>query len=329
MKTVKSVNRKSFWLSVAIKVTVFVVLIWALYKQVYQNEQVHQIPEQLFAPGANKVIPILLLLIFGMFCNWGLEAAKWLLVMRKLTPLRFIRAFKAVWTGVTLGLFTPNRVGEFGGRILYVPRKHRVRAAIVSLIGSFSQNLITVAAGMFGAICYLLYIEEAGMQIVLAVLLLGSIAIILLLLAYYNLEVVVALFRNNRFLKRVYSYTTVLQEYSQADLSRLLGLAFLRYLVYTAQYLIFLNLFGAGLDVVDGFAAITLIFLAQTVVPSFAIADLLTRLPVAALILTEYGVPVQVSLAATTSIWILNLIIPAVLGYIFIIRYNIFKNRQS
>lgn len=325
----KSVNRKSFWLSVAIKVTVFVVLIWALYKQVYQNDQVHQIPEQLFAPGPAKVIPLLIVLAFAMLCNWGLEAAKWLLVMRKLTPVRFVRAFKAVWTGVTLGLFTPNRVGEFGGRILYVPRKFRIRAAIVSLIGSFSQNLITVAAGMYGAACYLLYIEDAKIQVVLAVLLLGAIAVVLLLLAYYNLEVVVALFRNNRFLKRVYSYTTVLQEYSQADLSRLLGLALLRYLVYTAQYLILLNMFGAELKVVDGFAAISLIFLAQTVVPSFAIADLLTRLPVAALILSEYGVPVQVSLAATTSIWILNLIIPAVLGYIFIIRYNIFKNRQS
>lgn len=325
----KVVNRKSFWLSVAIKVTVFVVLILALYKQVYLNESVHKIPDQLFALQPMFVVPVLLLLMIGMVLNWGLEAAKWHLVMQKLTPLRFVRAYKAVLTGVTLGLFTPNRVGEFGGRILYVPRKFRISAAIVSLIGSFSQNLVTVAAGMLGACSYLLQKEEISVPLVLVVMLLGAIAVVLLLLAYYNLDVVVALFKNNRYLKRVYSYTTVLQSYGQRDLSALLLLAFLRYAVYTAQYLIFLNLFGAGLELMDGLAAITVIFLAQTVVPSFAIADLLTRLPVAALILTEYGVPVQVSLAATTSIWILNLIIPAVFGYFFIIRYNIFKNRQS
>ncbi|HMU68668.1 MAG TPA: hypothetical protein PKC38_01600, partial [Chitinophagales bacterium] len=162
-----------------------------------------------------------------------------------------------------------------------------------------------------------------------ALALVAVIAVILLLLAYYNLDVMVNLFRKAKFLKRIYPYTTVLGDYSANDLSRLLLLAFLRYSVYAAQYLILLNVFGAELSVMTGLAAIAVIFLAQTVVPSFAIADLLTRLPVAALILSKCDVSLQISLAATTSIWILNLIIPAIAGYIFIIRFNIFKNRQS
>ncbi len=326
---VKKNNTRSLWLSVAIKVAVFAILVWALYKQVYLNEGVHAIPADFFSIGTTAAICMLVLLFGLMFANWGLEAAKWRLLIMRLTPIRYIRTFKAVWTGVTLGLFTPNRVGEFGGRILYVPRKFRVSGAIVSLIGSFSQNLITIIAGSLGALAYLYHVEEISLQVTLVLALVGGIAIVLLLVAYYNLYVVVALFRKTRFLRRVHGYTTVLQDYSAKDLSRLLLLSLLRYSVYTAQYLILLQVFGAGLSIHDGLAAITVIFLAQTVVPSFAIADLLTRLPVAALILSEYGVSLQVSLAATTSIWILNLIIPAVLGYIFIIRYNIFKNRQS
>lgn len=264
-----------------------------------------------------------------MLLNWGLEARKWQVVILRLLPIRFYRAFKAVWTGVTLGLFTPNRVGEFGGRILYVPRRHRIQAAIVSLIGSFSQNLITVIVGMCATLAYIHRVEQITWQVTLTLAMVGAIAAVLLVIAYYNLDVVITIFKRNKYLQRVYSYTTILQEYNGKDLSHLLLLAFLRYSVYTAQYLIFLNIFGAGLNTLDGVAAIAVIFLAQTVVPSFAIADLLTRLPVAALILNQYNVSVQVTLAATTSIWILNLIIPAVLGYVFIIRFNIFKNRQS
>lgn len=279
--------------------------------------------------GTIQSILVLCLLFALMVANWGLEAAKWRLLIAQLTPIRYVRTFKAVWTGVTLGLFTPNRVGEFGGRILYVPRKFRVSGAIVSLIGSFSQNLITIIAGCIGALAYVYFVKHITFQVALALALVGGIAIFLLLVAYYNLYVVVTLFRKRRFLRRVHSYTTVLQDYTNTELSRLLLLSLLRYSVYTAQYLILLQVFGAGMRIDDGLAAITVIFLAQTVVPSFAIADLLTRLPVAALILSEYGVSLQVALAATTSIWILNLIIPAILGYVFIIRYNIFKNRQS
>jgi len=325
----KTTQKKSLFLSLAIKVVVFVVLLFALYKQVYLNKEVHRIPDAFLEVGAGRATLLLLILFAGMLLNWGLEAWKWKLLVQKLTPIRFIRTFKATWTGVTLGLFTPNRVGEFGGRILYVPRKFRIKGAIVSLIGSYSQNLITVISGILASLLYLRAYGEISLPVLMTLALVATIAAVLLVLAYFNLDVVITLFKRNRYLKRIYHYTTVLGEYSGKDLWRLLLLSFLRYLTYTAQYLILLNVFGAGLGLADGVTAIAVIFLAQTVVPSFAIADLLTRLPVAALVLSEYGVSVQTALAATTSIWLLNLILPAILGYIFIVRFNIFKTRQS
>lgn len=325
----KTTNKRTLWWSIAIKVVVFGILLLALYQQVYLNENVHAIPDQFMQIGTGRAVMMLLLLVVLMIMNWGFEALKWKMVIDKIVHIRFFRAFKAVWTGVTLGLFTPNRVGEFGGRILYVPRKYRIKGAIVSLIGSFSQNLITVIAGIGGLMWYVYRIEQVDMMVTGALALVALIAVTLMLLAYYNLDVVVNVFRKAKFLRRIYPYTTVLGDYSGKDLTRLLTMAFLRYAVYTAQYLILLNVFGAGLSVMTGAAAIGVIFLAQTVVPSFAIADLLTRLPVAALILSKCDVSLQISLAATTSIWILNLIVPAIAGYVFIIRFNIFKNRQS
>ena len=60
------------------------------------------------------------LVIVLVFVNWGFEAKKWKLLITPIQKMSFFTAFKSVLTGVTLSLNTPNRIGEYGGRILYV-----------------------------------------------------------------------------------------------------------------------------------------------------------------------------------------------------------------
>jgi hypothetical protein len=153
--------------------------------------------------------------------------------------------------------------------------------------------------------------------------------IILLLLAYYNMELIVHQFRKIRLFRRIRPYFEVFRLYGFRDYNRLLALSAIRYLIYTAQYLIFLRLFGAQINVLEGITAVSVIYMAQTVIPGFAIAEVLTRGSIATQVLSFYEVDGFISVAASTSIWLLNLIIPAALGYVFILRFNFFKNRQS
>ena len=86
----------------AIKVAVLLLLAFALYKQLYQNEDVLQIPKLLQDRTGGNTFFILVILILLMFLNWGIEDYKLKPLIQKLNPIRFIRTFKAVWTGVTL-----------------------------------------------------------------------------------------------------------------------------------------------------------------------------------------------------------------------------------
>jgi len=327
----KNNNRKTLLLTFTIKVVVFGLLVFALYKQLFDNNELRD--KNIFALIKNTMhgdaVYLFILCFVLMFLNWSIEAYKWKLLIMKLNPIRFVRTFKAVWTGVTLGLFTPNRVGEFGGRILYVPQRFRLKAIVVSLIGSFSQNMATFVIGIVSMVVFIHRFYDYHGFINGSIILTSIITIILLTLAYYNLEVVTQLFRKNRFFKRINPYLDALRLYSLWDYHKLLALSVLRYLVYTAQYLIFLNLFGASIHVTDGITAIGVIYLAQTVIPTFAIAEVLTRGSIATQVLELYGVDGYVSFAASTCMWLLNLIIPAALGYLFILRFNFFKNRQS
>ncbi len=103
----------------------------------------------------------------------------------------------------------------------------------------------------------------------------------------------------------------------------------MRYAVFTAQYLIFLRLFNVHLNFGDGITVIGAIFLTQSIIPSFAIAELLTRGNIALYFLGNYTNNHVGIIAASTCLWLINLIIPAILGYIFIIKFNFFKNRTN
>lgn len=321
-------TKTTLW-SIAIKVVVLGVLVFALYAQLTANSDLQHMLDYLKTLRIGTVLLYCIPAEILMFVNWSIEAYKWKLLIQKLTPIRFIRAFKGVWTGVTLGLFTPNRVGEFGGRILYVRRKFRVRAVLATLIGSYSQNLATICAGMIGLVLYLLAKEEKDHFLFIAITGICVLAGTLLVLGYYNLGNIVRAFRKTRFYRRFHTYFDVFQLYHARDYTRLLLWSVARYAVYTAQYLIFLYLFGAGMRLQDGLTAISVIYLVQTAIPSFAIAELFTRGNIAMFFLSRYGVDNYIAVAASTAIWMLNLIVPAILGYFFILRFNIFKNRQS
>lgn len=269
---------------------------------------------------------LLLVVLAGlMLINWGMESFKWKLIISKLYVISWRLAFKAVWTGVTLGLFTPNRIGEYGGRILYLPMRHRINAIIATLIGSFGQIVVTASFGFIALIIFLL--TQTIFDTYITWMLIG-ICIVLefcFFTAYFNLHIFIELFKHKRFFRRILPYITVVGSYHNRDLWMYLGLSALRYSVFTAQYLAFLHMFGVHLHLGDGLMVISLIFLAQTIIPSFAIAELFTRGNIAVYFCGYFTDNALGVIGASTGLWLLNLIIPAVLGFIFIMKKNFLK----
>ena len=53
--------------------------------------------------------------------NWMLEVRKWQVLSSNSVQLSFNDSLKAVLAGLNTGFITPNRIGEFAGRILFLP----------------------------------------------------------------------------------------------------------------------------------------------------------------------------------------------------------------
>ena len=72
--------------------------------------------------------------------------------MQPFQQMSFGKALASVFSGCAVTVITPNRIGEYGGRILHVEPAHRIRAVSVSILGGLSQTLVTFIAGCAGLI---------------------------------------------------------------------------------------------------------------------------------------------------------------------------------
>jgi uncharacterized membrane protein YbhN (UPF0104 family) len=264
--------------------------------------------------------------------NWSAETLKWLPLVRRVQSLSFWEAFKAVFAGVTFSLFFPNRTGEFGGRILFLKKKNAFKGVISTFIGSWAQQLVLITFGFLGFIYFLITLWNTDKIVVDTIITLGGCVVGLLFLMFLNLEAVIPVFKKIRFLyrfPRLIKSVGMLRQYTRRELFEALFWSFVRYLIYSFQYYFMLRFFGIDVPILRAASCISTIYLLQTSIPLPPVVGLLARGEVA---LKIWGLFTQNDLsilAATFSLWVINLIIPAFIGLIFILKANFFQTKKS
>jgi hypothetical protein len=274
------------------------------------------------------------LVIIFVFVNWGLEARKWQLLMKVVQPISFITAFKSVLCGVAVSVNTPNRIGEYGGRILFFKEGNRIKAISLSIAGGMAQLIITMLMGCFGLIYLLFAMEDNAVLMGISVFwvrifLYGSISgTIVFLFFFFRLRFLIRLIEKLPYADRFSKYINVLETFDAKILLRLLSISFFRYVVFVLQYIFMLQLLQVEQNIWTGFWIITVMFWILAIIPSFAIAELGIRGTVAKT-LFSYSLNTIGILTATFGIWLINLFIPALIGSLLILGIKIKKNDQT
>lgn len=312
-------------------------LFYSLYKQIKGQPDLQQslylIKEAPFGPQAWKFWVVIAL----VFVNWGFEARKWQVLVKTLQPFRFLTAYKSVLSGVTLSLNTPNRIGEYGGRILYVREGNRIKAISLSIAGSISQLIVTLVMGCAGLV-YIIYSNGSNApQLIMGLpsfwintlLFLSSCATVIVLLFYFRLSWLIKLVEKIPSASRVVQYISVLDDFNVKLLLRLLSLSFFRYVVFVIQYILLLQVLDVSILWVNGFGVISILFLVLAIVPSFAIADLGIRGKFSTELLSFYSKNTVGIIGTTFGIWFINLFIPALAGSVLILSIKFLKTNNS
>ncbi|WP_188315880.1 lysylphosphatidylglycerol synthase domain-containing protein [Chitinophaga agrisoli] len=307
---------------------------WSIYIQVKHQPDLATSLQQMVFTLRQKGAMALLLVFVLMFFNWGLEARKWQLLVRSLENVSFLRAFSAVLSGVSLSINTPNRIGEYGGRMLYMSNQNKLKSIAATVVGSLSQLIITIIFGLTGLIYYInnfRLIKENGYfapnfweNILLGLLVvIGALTILL----YFRLQIIVAIFERIPVLRKAKVFVLIITRYTTADLQYLLLLSACRYVVFSAQYLILLDTFGVEMLWWQGFLMNAVIYLVMALVPTIAVVELGLRGKVSLYFLGLLSANTAAIIAATVGIWLVNLLLPAILGSLLLLGVKIFKDK--
>jgi hypothetical protein len=259
-----------------------------------------------------------------MVVNWTIEAAKWRLQLDGTEKFSIIQSLQSVLTGVAVSVITPNRIGEYVGRILYLKNVNKLQGITVTIIGSFAQLIVTGFLGLVGLIYYIIKIQHSAW---LNVLLLSSIALCLgLTYLYFHLSKFIEWTSMIPMLRKVKVYLEIVKRFKRKQLLQILGLSFLRYLVYTLQFIILMKILLVDAYVQDLLFTVWLIFWAMAIVPTIAIAEIGIRGETALFFLAPLSTNHFGIVSSSLLLWLINLIIPALIGCLFVFRMKIYDD---
>lgn len=301
------------------------VLLWLLWGQV--QSQLAAVRAQMGGADISHLGDILHLqpawLAAGLLLlplNLGLEAWRWQRLASVAQPITLGQALASYLAGIAGSMITPNRIGEYPARILFLRRQSTYRLATVAVLGAAAQML---ALFIFGALGFGWYLraEEAWWARAAAV---GcAVGLLLTLTLYFRLNALLPRLQRWRWTARFVVYGGVLMRFPKKASGRVLVLTIARFAVFTAQYVCLLRGMDVALPVVEGFCAAALFFWAMAVIPSIALAELGVRGQVSLALFGIFSANTIGILAATLALWGINLVVPALAGSLVLWRVRV------
>lgn len=307
----------------AFKALILILFCWLLNERIieydYSEEIAHLFTTRLFEWGNS---PYFIAAVVLMFVNWYLESYKWQQLCSGFRNLSVAEASHSILIGLSLGVVTPGRIGEYGGRMLAFNADQKALAIQSHILSSLSQNIVNLVIGIFGGAFFILNYTSFSSIIVACLSTIGLLFISLLVALYYNNEMW------TRYIlkycpRRFQTYIQAMETQGNTDrrvLNHALFISFIRYIVFCTQYALLLYFFGIDVSIYAVYSGIALVYFVQSGIPLPPFLSMLARGEIAIVVWSLFSASIISILSATFTLWIVNLLIPAILGTILLLR---------
>jgi hypothetical protein len=311
----------SYLLKAAILVLAFVFI---YHQFLNKNENLKEFQLLISKISNNQVVFTLTVVVLLMMLNWLLESLKWQYLSRRLVTISVWEAIEAVFCGLTWAIFTPNRIGEYGGRVMFLPNRKRIHGVFAMAVGSFAQNVITNITGVLATLWFMYYFLNLNTWLYVGIAALSIVFLGLLCIFYFNIKWLVGLLDRVRFLKKYHRFFDIMGRYEKPELLVVIGYSLARFLVFSFQYYLVIHLLLPAIPFYSMMLTVIVFIFIQSALPSLDLLDIGVRSFTAAhlfLYITNQQIAI---IAAVSSIWLINLIIPAILGSVFVFKLKFF-----
>lgn len=313
----------------------FIWFSWSIYYKIQEQRDVQQSWQEIVKAVSTGNFWNLLLVVLLMLANWGIEARKWQIQTTNMEHLSFMAAFKAIFAGQAMGFSTFNRIGEPAGRALFLKDGNRLRGVVLSFVGSMAQIITTFVMGVICLLYLRINMLDSNHQLPgLSIFWLDSLIYIIAVgvsffsLAYFRMPALIELLERVPIVTKYRFFIERLEAFSHMQLFRILGYSFLRFFVFLVQYYLMSRIFNISIFWLDVFALVGVLLLVLAIVPTITLAELGLRGQVSLILFGLFTSNSLGIIAMAAGIWLINLLLPAIIGTIFVLGVKVFKSKS-
>lgn len=262
-------------------------------------------------------IPNTLLLLGFSIVNWCLESFKWRTLVNEIKGISFTNAVEQSLGSLTVSIITPNRIGEYGAKAIYFPKKYRKKILGLNLVGNLTQLGSTI---IFGCIGFLYVLNNHDISISYYKIIQTGIFAILFLFFF------VTYFSRKKHPIKGYSFAKLSQFFKnlqQQTLITTISLSTLKYVVFSHQFYFLIWLFNINVSYLEAMAFISSMYLLVSIIPTIFILDVIVKGSVSVWLFSFVGANEFVVLAITTLMWLLNFAFPTLIGSYFVLHFKL------
>jgi hypothetical protein len=300
-------------LSTLVKAFIGVACLALIVQRLYQSYSVENLNsvKEIFTAYNSFLIVLTVLLLF---LNWGIEVFKWQLFTKPVERISFSKAWQSVWMGVCVGNLTPGRLGEFAGRVLFFKPEDRAKATTLHFVSGIVQLVVTIIMGCAGLLCFSSMIDKSYFAYILVA---EGVLLLIFTVLLWRINKVIVWLRKANFLKK-YDFSHL--EIERSMLLKMLFLSTIRYIVFALQFYLLLAACGVQGNIYHIAGAITITYLLLSTIPMISFIEVAIRAFVVVLLFGGLGSNDWKLSIAATLLWLINIVIPSIVGYVFLVR---------
>ncbi|SMC64106.1 hypothetical protein [Pedobacter africanus] len=315
-------------LSYLLKAAIVTFAFWFIYQKLSANQNLKEFEKLLIKVPRQEIIIVLTTVCLLMLINWGLEALKWKRLIARVEQISLWRAVESVFCGLTWAVFTPNRLGEYGGRVFFLSPKRRIIGVVAMAVGNIGQMVLTNVFGALALSIFIYRFANIDYRLFYALVALTVMFCAFFVVFYFNIRWLNGILLSMRFTRKYKKFYNILARYSKTELLKILLFCLARYLVFSTQYFILFFWLIPEIHPLDILMMVSILFFVQSTLPSLDLFDIGVRSVTASYFFGYVTTQDVAVIACTASIWLINIIIPAILGSYFVFKLNFFGNTQ-
>ena len=318
MKSLNSASKSNKRLHLLFRAVSLLAVSYLIYVEVFQKKDIKELSQFLFSHSREDTW-LLFLALFLMPINWLLDTIKWRYLILRLQPVSLWLSYSGTFVGTTISLFTPNRIGGFVGRVLVLRPENRFRASLLSVWSNIGQLIVSVTVGILALIWYS---KDIFQDSFFNWLLISSSIFTLMVYAFYlSPALLIRIFSANNYLWRKFKKTLLALRYlNSSKLLVVLLVSLFRYAVFTFQFASILYFFDVENSMLTLFSGVAVVYLITTIVPSVTLAEFGIREVVALQVFRTDGSAEIGVLYASLLIWLINILLPALIGQLIVLK---------